>query len=238
MKSLFLRPLFAGQPIATATGFVVTAPAGPMLITNRHVVTGRHNQTGQPLSPSGAVPDALEILHNQQGRLGVWVRRVEPLILNGAGRWKEHPSLGAGADVVALPLTQLDEVQLFPYRLEGDPLIQVLPADTVSIVGFPFGIGSSGAIAIWATGFVASEPEIDHGGLPVFLVDCRARPGQSGSAVIAHRNGGMVAMEGGDAAVFNGPVSRFLGVYSGRINDQSDLGIVWKVSAIRTLLES
>ena len=238
LKSLFLQTLANGNPIGTGTGFVVTSARGPMLISNRHIVTGRHNQTNQILSPTGTVPDSVAILHNRSGQVGQWVPRLEPLLnVGGRSPWHEHPTLGARADFVALPLTQLDDVELHPYRLEGDPLIQVLPADTVSIVGFPFGIRSGGALAIWATGFVATEPAIDHDGLPILLVDCRARPGQSGSAVIAHRNGGMVALEDGSTAVFARPVTRFLGVYSGRINDQSDLGIVWKVSAISRLVE-
>ena len=73
--------------------------------------------------------------------------------------------------------------------------------------------------------------ELD-GILPLFLVDSRTRPGQSGSPVIIYASGGMVAMENGDSAVFGGPVERLLGVYSGRVNDQSDLGFVWKVQVV------
>lgn len=29
----------------------------------------------------------------------------------------------------------------------------------------------------------------------------------------------------------------FIGIYSGRINEQSDIGLVWKVSAIRELIQ-
>jgi hypothetical protein len=89
---------------------------------------------------------------------------------------------------------------------------------------------------VWATGFVASEPDIDFGNLPVFLIDCRSRQGQSGSAVIAYGDGGMFAMEDGSTAVMPGEVIRLLGIYSGRINEQSDLGIVWKVSALQELV--
>lgn len=103
---------------------------------------------------------------------------------------------------------------------------------------FPFGLDGGGLLAIWATGFMATDPEVDYNNQPTFLIDCRARPGQSGSAVIAHRNGGMVALEGGGTAAFSGPVTRFLGIYSGRINEQSDLGIVWKASSIKELLDS
>jgi len=49
--------------------------------------------------------------------------------------------LGVRADFVALPLTQLNDVQLYPYTLGvGDPAILIAPAEVVSVVGFPFGI--------------------------------------------------------------------------------------------------
>jgi hypothetical protein len=34
------------------------------------------------------------------------------------------------------------------------------------------------------------------------------------------------------------PPETFLGVYSGRINEESDLGYVWKASALRELIEA
>ena len=108
----------------------------------------------------------------------------------------------------------------------------------MSVIGFPFGIQAGGSLAVWATGFVASEPDIDFNNLPVFLIDCRSRPGQSGSAVVSYRSGGMVRMDDGSSAVFAGPVCRFLGIYSGRLKAESDLGIVWKAAAIRQLTES
>lgn len=43
-------------------------------------------------------------------------------------------------------------------------------------------------------------------------------------------------MSNGDSSVFSGPTTRFLGIYSGRINAESDLGIVWKASAIAELI--
>ena len=75
--------------------------------------------------------------------------------------------------------------------------------------------------------------------LPIFLIDCRARPGQSGSPVVAYRSGGSVVLEDGTTVVVSGgPVHRFFGIYSGRINEKSDLGLVWKAQAIRELVDS
>jgi len=66
----------------------------------------------------------------------------------------------------------------------------------------------------------------------VFLIDCRSRKGQSGSPVIAYRNGVWTAYDDNTSGVPNGPQFRFLGVYSGRIHSESDLGMVWKPRAI------
>lgn len=239
VQSLFLQLQFDGQVLGSGSGFVAESALGPVLITNLHNVTGRHPITGQILSPTGGIPNEVLILHNRANHLGQWVPRTEALLEGAEPRWVEHPQLGPDADFVTLPLTELNDVELYPHTLgEGDRLIMVSPADTVSVVGFPFGMRTGGSLAIWATGFVATEPDLDHDGRPVFLIDCRARQGQSGSAVIAHRPGGMVTLEDGSSAVFRGPVTRFLGIYSGRINPESDLGIVWKAHAIRELVAS
>lgn len=97
---------------------------------------------------------------------------------------------------------------------------------------------AGGVFGVWATGFLASEPDIDFNNLPIQLIDCRSRQGQSGSPVIAYRSGGGVALKDGSTGMFSGPVERFIGIYSGRINAESDLGIVWKASAICDLIKS
>lgn len=236
--SLLIEMRVAGQALGTGTAFVSDSPKGPVLITNRHNVTGRRQDDNQPISPTGGIPDQIRIVHNQAGKLGNWIVRDEELYDQGVPRWIEHPALGAKADFVVLPLTALNDVELYKYDLANTgPPVSYGPAETVSVVGFPFGIQGGGSLAVWATGFVASEPDIDYQGLPIFLIDCRSRQGQSGSAVIAHRSGA-VAMEDGSTAMGGGKSTRFLGIYSGRINEQSDLGIVWKASAIKQLVDS
>ena len=224
------------QPLSTGTGFVCQSSKGAVLITNWHNLSGRHPETKKPLSPTGGIPDSIRIVHNLAGKLGHWIVKTEGLLSNGKPRWIEHPKLGDRADFVALPLTDLKDVELYPYDLLGGPAVAMNPAEAISVVGFPFGLRAGGCLAVWATGFVASEPQVNFNDLPIFLVDCRTRPGQSGSAVILHRNGGSVAMQDGSTAMFAGPVTKFQGVYSGRVNDQSDIGIVWKASAIAELV--
>ena len=239
VQSLLIEMFFNGSPISTGTGFVVNSTKGPALITNRHNVTGKHQITGALLSKTGGIPNEISIVHNQEGRLGSWVVRKEQL-LDGDGNplWKEHPRLKDQADFVAILLKSTDDIEFYPYDVSNSgPDLLLGPADTVSVVGFPFGIQAGGSLAVWATGFIASEPEVNFDNKPIFLVDCRSRPGQSGSAVIAYRNGGAVAVKGG-TSIFGGPVTKFLGIYSGRINNESDLGIVWKASSIMELVGS
>lgn len=240
VQSLLIIMRFNGQQLSTGTGFIVNSNRGPILVTNRHNVTGRNQETNKLLSSMGGIPNEIAIVHNCFSRLGEWVEAVEALYdAQNRPLWKEHPALKEKADIVGLPLTKLSGVQLYPYDpLQPGPDILVGPADSVSVIGFPFGLTAGGALGIWATGFLASEMAVDFNGLPIFLIDCRGRPGQSGSPVIAYRSGGMVAMADGGSAGFAGPVSRFLGIYSGRINAESDLGIVWKAAAVAELILS
>ena len=237
IQSLLIEMRYCGQALSTGSGFLVETARGLHLVTNRHNVTGRHQETGKPLSPTGGLPNEIRVFHNTANRLGSWTGKIEPLYLNGTPRWVEHPVGKEKYDFVALPLSDLEGIADYPY----DPLnpgenIMCGPADTVSVIGFPFGLSTGGALAIWATGFVASEPFLPED--PTFFVDCRSRPGQSGSAVVAYKSGGMVAMNDGSSAAFGGPVSRFLGIYSGRVNERSDLGIVWKATALAELVTS
>lgn len=239
-QSLLIEMQFDGATLSTGTAFVVETPnRGPHLITNRHTVTGRHQDTGEPLSTTAGIPNHLVVIHNRLDKNGGWIRCTEPLYEGETPRWIEHPRLGPRADFVALPLTELTNVALYPYDPSnpGDD-IRVGPADAVSIIGFPFGLVAGDGYAIWATGFVASEPEVNYEDLPIILVDCRGREGQSGSPVLAYRASGTATMSDGAFAVNGTPLQRFIGIYSGRVNRESDLGRVWKASAIAELIQT
>lgn len=238
-KSLMLKLRFNGQDLATGTGFVVLSNSGPLLITNRHNVTGRDQNTGTSISDTGGLPNEIAIMHHRKDHAMVWVERTEPLFADDRPLWIEHPSLGERADFVAIPLTRLDDVEIIPYDIDDTgPKIYIGPPEQISVIGFPFGKTAGGHLGIWATGFVASEPALDFSELPVLLIDCRTRPGQSGSPVVAFRNVEWVALEDGGKSMFREPVSRLVGIYSGRIRKDSDIGMVWKAEAIRQLVRT
>jgi hypothetical protein len=148
---------WGGNELATGTGFVVMHQGAPYLITNRHNLAGVSSETGAVLSSRGVVPDEIVIVHNRAGQLGEWVERFEPVVDGDElPLWFEHPVHSSAVDVVALPLTQLEDVEIIPLSLDqaNDPPA-LLAADAISIVGFPFGKRVHGYMAIWLRGSVA-----------------------------------------------------------------------------------
>jgi len=147
--SLFIEMKFRDQVLATGTAFVAKGAHGSLLFTNRHNVTGRHQDTGECLSSTGGVPDRLVIYHNRAGSLGQWTPVEEMLFEGNIPRWREHPTLGPKADLVGFPLRNLEGVELVEYDLGAPgPGILVGVSDTVSVIGFPFGLRVGGSCLV------------------------------------------------------------------------------------------
>ncbi|WP_105668116.1 trypsin-like serine peptidase [Cronobacter dublinensis] len=245
-KSLFVEMYFDEQKLSSGTAFLVAndRESHCTLITNRHNVTGRNQETNECLSKTCATPNHIVIYFHNSQSIGNWLKVKLPLYREDeTPYWIEDPILGAKADVIALNLNWGSDVSKFPFymktNLDRDNLY-VAPGDTVSVIGFPFGISSFGKFPVWATGFLAQELLLMTDDNPVFLIDCRARQGQSGSPVIAYRTGGHRQYK--DGKIFSvmsaTPKWEFLGIYSGRVNNESDLGKVWHVSVIERVLNA
>lgn len=246
MKSLFIEMYFGETLLSSGTAFLAAndQQSHCALITNRHNVTGRRQDNNLCLSKTAAIPDNIVIYFHKNGcRTDEWIPVKLPLYRpDGSPFWIEHPRLGAKADVVALNLSWGSDVWKMPYYMKTKhdrSNIVVGPAEPVSVIGFPFGLSSFGKFPIWATGFLAQDLDLISPDNPVFLIDCRSRQGQSGSPVIAHRPSGARRKEGNSiiATLNHENVWEFLGIYSGRVNAESDLGIVWHVSMVEELLE-
>jgi hypothetical protein len=223
--------------IGTGTGFVIEKNSKYYLVTNWHVIVGRRPDNYVPLDPKGRTPDQIRILHNTKDKLGSWHWVTEDLFdpTTHAPRWIEH-SLGRGVDLVMLPLENTTDVQFFPLDLElRNKSMQLIPASEVSIVGFPFGNVSSAGLPIWKSGAVASDPDVNYQNSAEFLVDTTSRPGMSGSPVYARRIGTYKDDEGN---VVIGSADKFLGVYAGDIDSASEVGRVWKASALMDIYDS
>lgn len=211
------------------------------MITNRHNVTGKHQTTGKHLSATAGEPNFLiaHIFSNPPNKIG-WLQECCHLYdENNQPLWPEHPSLGARADFIALVIDLPADLPFYPIDITTPKQeIAVTPAENVSVLGFPMGKAAGGLFPIWVSGFVASEPDIDYNDLPIFLIDCRTKQGQSGSPVFTIKKDMVNYKDGSHELKFGGQTVEFLGIYSGRIDKDSDIGMVWKRRAIEELINS
>ena len=236
ISSLHLTACFNGNHIGTATGFVVQHQDRSFLITNRHVCTGLDPETGETFFASSAPPDSLTVAHNAGSKLGTWLEITYRLLDDQKSPlWLEHPA-GGDVDVVALRIDPRTDIQFYPIDLGlADTDLIPEPGMTVFIIGFPFGRSSTGRLAIWKTGHIASDPEIDYDGKPALLIDATTRKGMSGSPVVVTSYGGYRTRKG---HLVGGTFKQtlLLGIYSGRLHKDLEIGIVWKPRVIREIV--
>lgn len=230
LTSLFLKIVHNNQTIGSATGLVVEFNNNYYLVTNWHVVSGRDPVTNQPLLQKRITPPHLHIIHHSSAQLGTWIRRKESLLNeNGTPRWLVHQR-GRNIDVVLLPLQNIDNgIQIYPFDLnlaKTDMISQ--PGMPVSIIGYPLEITTGGNFPIWKTGHIASDPDLDYSNLPAFLIDATTRAGMSGSPVVLRLSGGYRTRSGGRILAGSHPQTLFLEIYSSRIGEGSEIGMVWR----------
>lgn len=228
--------------LGTGTGFMLNHHGKAILATNWHVLTGREPLTDEPTGECSAKPD--HVVANvliQASVPGMVASAQIPLDLydeHGKSLWWVHPQKGRAYDVALLPIKAPSDAVFFGYSANepDDPATLSVTSD-VSIVGYPYDLGERMPFAVWTRGTIATDPETDFESDPCFLVDARARPGQSGSPVILHwmPHKPKTARHKLSPAASD-PETELLGIYSGRINDQSDLGRVWRRSVIREIL--
>jgi hypothetical protein len=245
LKSLFIEMCFGETVLGSGTAFLVAnnRESHCALVTNRHNVTGRHQETGTCISDTSGVPDNIVIyFHKNKDVIGEWLPVRLPLYRDdGSPYWFEHSKLGAEADVVALNLNWGSDVRKVPYYFETELDrfdIAIGPAEPVSVIGFPFGRSSVERFPIWSTGFLAQELSLVTPENPTFWIDCRTRQGQSGSPVLAYRAGNYRKLQGDKlvSVMSPTPIWEFLGIYSGRLNRESDLGRVWHSTVVADVL--
>ena len=239
ITSLHLELFFDSAYLSSATGFVIEKDSKYYLATNWHVVSGRHPKTNKPISSTGVIPNKMRVWHNQKDKLGNWIAKDYPLQEKGASLWKEIDIGSEKADVVILPFEDSGDISLYPLDLNlKDVDLLVSPSEDLSIIGFPYGKASDGKFAIWKSGNLASDEDINYDNKPIFLIDATTKGGMSGSPVFAIRIGQVRSSQGLN---IGSSATRFLGVYSGRITgegveDIPDIGLVWKTSVLDQLL--
>ncbi len=243
MASLYLEPLGPmGLPVSGgATGFVVRDGQELFLVTNRHVVTARNSKTGDRLG--GLSPSAVRVYLRSQ-LAGRWVGVVVELgDEDGRPLWWEHPEHGWQVDVVAIPFPAQGVPQELvdwsaAYTVAGPALPRLGIASQVHVIGYPVGFDpnrTSAWLGVWTRGTLAWPPSLDWESLPTMLIDCRARQGQSGSPVVFYADE-LTRFLASDGRELVGPAWDLVGVYSGRTHRDSDVGMVWKRSAVADII--
>ena len=196
------------KPFSTATAFYYCYEGEWFLITNWHVVAGRHSLSRKLLDNYGREPSSIKA--NLQTWYDVYsnVPVSEPLrekvktfgpalysirlYADSKPQWFEHPTYGHLCDIVALPFPRPARCPEFMHNaanLISKTKIPVEPGSTVFIVGFPHGISTGPGLPLHKSGYIASEPyyktTIYGTTLPAFLLDSQTRRGMSGSPVFA-----------------------------------------------------
>ena len=252
------------KPVSHATAFFWISDSSKLyLITNWHVVTGRFTSNPRE-SQTGAIPCVLKlrlyeryITNNGKKRLNLKKYSDFDVVINSETgndpQWLEHPNFRSQVDIIAIEMDValhkryiFNAVNKWPGYQEG---YLPEPMDDVFVIGYPWGLSThKGGLPLYKRGCIASDPVVNYGSLPRILIDCRTATGMSGSPVIASHSG-LYHPDGElTASSVVGTVSSFVGIYSGRMRDQSfgqnididisEIGIVWKRSILEEILLS
>jgi hypothetical protein len=255
-RAMRVEMLFNDTVLAIGTAFTYTRDNASFLVTTWHNVTGKHNQTGQLLSPAtGAMPNVLRF----SLRTGP-IRRAEVATENKAlvalslyeadgttPKWLVHPEHGREVDVIALRLSpetiSLPQFTFAPINLAANVDLPIAEGADVFVLGYPEGLTGGLEFPIWKRGTIASIPSLDYDGLPLMLVDTMTGKGMSGAPVIlaaVDPSPPILAQQGSGTASHRRRRAMFIGVYSGRLGDsgvKSQLGRIWRAEAIDQIIQ-
>ena len=266
--SLSVCPLetldYQRNTITKATGFFYSESNRLFFITNWHVVTGRKPSQPSKILKNMATPCTLRIkLHKRQ-------KAQDMIVLNSYGtkditinsqsgdnpKWLEHPIHRMKVDVIGIEIkdknTLEEEYAFNTLNKNNDFVKEYTPyvMDDIFVIGYPNGypwnIEQTGTFPLYKKGCVSSEPLLDIGSMPQFLIDCRTASGMSGGPIIVQNNifdfEYKLTTEG-----LIGRIRNFIGVYSGRFHEQtnsntknqiSEIGIGWKKEALDSIVKN
>ena len=112
VRSAPIQTFFDGHLLQSATGFFWNDNGAVSLVTNWHVLSGRHPQSRQPLLPDGAIPN--ELVYTAFLQEEDLVEKVELRVRlqdhEGVALWKQHPVYGPQVDIAALVLPSTDDI--------------------------------------------------------------------------------------------------------------------------------
>jgi hypothetical protein len=115
----------------------------------------------------------------------------------------------------------------------------VEPGEEVTAIGYRLGQPEFSLFPQWIACELVTPIDQEFDGLPMFLVRGDTEKGSSGSPVIAYReDASKLRHADGRRLTAADWASRFLGIYSGRLRQGRDLGIVWSIACVRAVVEN
>jgi len=228
--------------IGVATGFFYMCDGYIYLVSNWHVMSGRNTYTGQAVRPDAALPDKLLVqVHGDFSKNETREFKLKLCQDDETPIWRQHRR-GQDIDVAVLrcgkALPGKCVAHTLPMKSDIPDMALKIGMETF-VLGFPKGITSNKIFPVWKRASVATEPAIDHNGLPLFLVDTATRDGMSGAPVLLRTSGGYQT-ESNNRNVVVGVSTKFIGVYSGRHNAADEfgaqLGRVWRRTVIDEII--
>lgn len=246
-QSFFIEMYFNDTKLGSGTAFFAGSVNHFLLFTNKHIVTGKNIETNEIISSHSGIPNNIKIaipipksINKNEFTVSFYQQFTIPLYENDDHLdydnklWFEHSN--PKVDVVGLKFNP-SEIDLEKLILKTESWHTWGVGDLVNVVGYPFGLSADG-FPIWMTGYIASEPAINQNNAQRYLVDCRTREGNSGSPVIGRFRIGDVVKYKGKRYTAKDETYQLIGVYSGRVNKDSDIGVVWKMEVIKEILEN
>jgi hypothetical protein len=227
-------------PLGDATGFFCEFRGRTFLVTNWHVVSGRHFQTNVPLHRSQALPGTLIVhthISNSQATINTpSTSKSFRIALYDDKRpsWLEHPLFGPHVDVIALEMdSRIPECnRICRINLEAELAknTQLAVMDQAFVTGYPLSASTTpNSLPIYKSGTIASEPGVFHSE-PRIYIDGKTKTGMSGSPVMVKEHYAQRDSVNPVPRVSN--ALAFVGIYSGRDRQErsefeAELGIMW-----------
>jgi hypothetical protein len=225
--SVHLELFFNEQSLALGTGVLARAAERTFLVTALHNFTGREPDGRYKHSELG-VPNLVQITgYNFQTRLPLYDQVNNPN--NDNYLFWRHP-LGPKIDICALPISGVPNVSSldpsFLDRTGHAATVRLFISQLCFVVGYPEGLfirqSDESVLPLWKTGHIASEPSVYVDDVPKLLIDAATCEGMSGSPVYVQTS----------------PYHRFVGIYTGRTSQISELGFVFTPEAILQIIST
>jgi hypothetical protein len=235
-----LEQYFNDTRLGQGTGFIWKIREQFYLVTAWHVLAVRDFFTGKNLEPHAGRPNILRTLFNiQTGSFAKQRWDIKIKDDDDKPLWLVHPH--RRVDIAVLPLPPRPPeliVALYPLNVLANTKLRIEIGMEVFILGYPFEIKLP-AYPVWKRGSIASEPQLIGLTTHYMLVDTASRPGMSGAPVIRRSWSGHM-VEPGFVPLVDSPLSKFIGVYSGRLPTdhphEAQIGLVWDGSFIDEII--